>query len=129
MPLNIFCFYFEQLTYKTEGCRKINQEGELREDRDYWNFTQVKLSQTCVMTQCKITIQLRGITHFFDVRVYSTISNLILRSLSCFSSTLEGALLRGQTAFWVFGNAMTSLIDDAPASIITKRSSPRAMPP
>jgi len=55
------------LTYKTEGCRKINQEMKGKEARYYWNFTHVQLSQTCVMTQCKARTHLRGVQHLIGV--------------------------------------------------------------
>ena len=51
------------------------------------------------------------------------------RSLSCFSSTSEGASTIRHVAFWVFGNAMTSLISSSPRSNVTIRSSPSAIPP
>ena len=40
-----------------------------------------------------------------------------------------GASVRGQWAVWVLGKAITSRMDSAPASSITMRSSPNAIPP
>ena len=53
----------------------------------------------------------------------------IPNSLSCFASTGAGAPVIRSRAFWFFGNAITSRMLVVPASIIAKRSRPRAMPP
>ena len=50
-------------------------------------------------------------------------------SLSCFGSTKSGAPLIKSVAFCVFGNAITSLIDSAPAKIDAILSTPKAIPP
>jgi hypothetical protein len=45
------------------------------------------------------------------------------------SSTLLGASVSRHCARWVFGKAITSRIDSAPAIIVTMRSRPKARPP
>ena len=50
-------------------------------------------------------------------------------SLSWSGLTSEGASLMRQAAFSVFGKAMTSRIDSAPAMIMIRRSRPKAIPP
>jgi len=50
-------------------------------------------------------------------------------SLSCSADTTPGALVSGQLAVCVFGNAMTSRMLSAPAINITIRSRPNATPP
>src|SRR3972149_3194593 len=50
-------------------------------------------------------------------------------SRSCFGSTGEGASVLRQEPFWVFGKAITSRSDFAPARAIASRSSPKASPP
>ncbi|EMI12418.1 hypothetical protein C883_3435 [Bacillus stratosphericus LAMA 585] len=52
-----------------------------------------------------------------------------LSSSSCAALTVPGASVRTQLALAVFGNAMVSLRLDRPASSITRRSSPSAIPP
>jgi len=64
-----------------------------------------------------------------NLRLYIGVSSLINSSLSCFGATVEGAPLKRQIAFWVFGNAITSRIDCAPTISINSLSSPSAMPP
>lgn len=51
------------------------------------------------------------------------------RSWSCFGSTSEGVLVSAHCAVVVFGKAITSLMELAPASIITILSNPLAIPP
>ena len=50
-------------------------------------------------------------------------------SRNCSGETTPGASVSGQCADCVFGNAMTSRIESAPAISMTIRSSPNAMPP
>lgn len=50
-------------------------------------------------------------------------------SVSCLRATDAGASVSGQVAFWVFGKAITSRIDEEPVIIISSRSSPKARPP
>src|SRR6185312_6387639 len=50
-------------------------------------------------------------------------------SRNCFGSTVEGDPAMRSTALAVLGNAITSRIDDSPASRATMRSSPSAIPP
>ena len=56
-------------------------------------------------------------------------STAIPSSASCRGSTPEGASVIRSVAEVVFGKAMTSRIEAAPASSMTSRSRPRAMPP
>ncbi len=58
-----------------------------------------------------------------------TISSLIFSSFNCFSSTSDGEPSIKDSAFFVFGNAITSLIDSFPVNIATILSIPKAMPP
>src|SRR6266498_1975354 len=50
-------------------------------------------------------------------------------SASWASDTPAGAPVRGSAPDWVFGNAITSRMESTPASSITTRSRPKAMPP
>ncbi|MBK9030088.1 MAG: hypothetical protein IPL61_01905 [Myxococcales bacterium] len=50
-------------------------------------------------------------------------------SSSCFFATPVGHSVIRSEPFWVFGNAITSRSESAPAMIIARRSSPSAMPP
>jgi len=49
--------------------------------------------------------------------------------MSCSTLTREGASVRRQDAFWVFGKAMTSRMESAPVMSMIKRSKPKAIPP
>ena len=69
----------------------------------------------------------KSVANFF--KAYSGFRTESPRSLSCFSSTSEGASTMRHVAFWVLGNAMTSLISSSPRSSVTILSSPNARPP
>ena len=84
------------------------------------HVTQVKCFPICDYL-CKSVVNV--------FKVYSGFRRDRPRSLSCFSSTSEGASTIRQVAFWVFGNAMTSLISSSPKSNVTILSSPNAKPP
>ena len=56
-------------------------------------------------------------------------SSLIPSSLSWRASTGAGAPVSGSAPLAAFGKAITSRIDDAPASSATMRSMPNAIPP
>src|SRR5690606_41378364 len=67
-----------------------------------------------------------------DLRPYSTLGcsrRRMFSSRSALASTAPGAWVMTQAALWVFGKALTSGIELAPVTSITRRSRPQARPP